>query len=94
MNGGFHRRRHEQSPDQYVGLQSFNANNCCFFFEIQPFPQVLEDTLEVSKVGRLAYFGVPSLTFRFGCLHFAPVFWRGLSLMFRVNFLSRDETQL
>ena len=53
MNGGFHCCRHEQSPDQYVGLPRFDTNDWWVICEIQPFLQVLEDFLKVSKIGDL-----------------------------------------
>ena len=53
MNGGFHRCRHKESPDQYIGLQSINADYWCLICKTQHFPRVLEDFLNVSIVGDL-----------------------------------------
>ena len=50
MHSGFHRCRHEQSPDQCIGLQ---VEYWCLLCEIQLFPQVLEDFLEVPMIGDL-----------------------------------------
>ena len=47
--------QHKYSPYQHVGLQSCNTHYWCLFCEIQLFPQVLEDILEVSMVGDLHF---------------------------------------
>ena len=44
------------------------------------FRKVLKTFSRYINGRRFAYCGIPSLTFRFGCPHLAPVCWRGLSL--------------
>ena len=80
MNGGFRRCRHKKSPDQYLGLQSFDTNNCASSTRFNFFRKVLKTFSRYINGRRFAHCGIPSLTFRFGCPHLAQVCWRGLSL--------------
>ena len=53
MNSGFRRCRHEKSPDQNIGLQSFNTEYWCLLCDFQLLSQFLDDFFKESMVGDL-----------------------------------------
>ena len=113
---------HKMTPDQHVGLQSFNTNYWCFFCEIQFFRRFLNTFsryrwseicmmwnstfdfpiwMSSPRSSVLARAGFEDSSLRSGCLvpqeraSSCCLSWEygvGFCLMFRVGFLSRDES--